>query len=262
MTRADALACAARLADAARAAIAAGSRVPENKLADGYDPVTECDRAAERAMRALIAAAQPDHGVAGEEYGDARSDAQFVWSLDPIDGTRAFICGLPSWTTLIALLDNGTPAAGLIDAPALRERFTGHGDAAWLNGTPIRTSDCRNLAEARLASTDPYLFTGAEADAFARLRQSVRLTRFGWDAYAYARLATGTLDLVAESGLKPHDYNALVPVVRGAGGVVGNWSGGDELDAGQILAAATPALFEQAVRILNLPPRGQDRAAA
>ncbi len=251
MDRAAALAFAARLADAARAAIAAGSKAPENKLVDGYDPVTECDRAAERAMRALIAAAHPDHGVAGEEYGKTAGAGRYVWSLDPIDGTRAFICGLPSWTTLIALLDNGAPAIGLIDAPAVGERFTGDGDAAWLNGAAVRASDCRTLAEARLASTDPYLFAGAEAEAFARLRAAARLTRYGWDAYAYARLAAGTIDLVAESGLKPHDYNALVPVVRGAGGIIGNWSGGTDVSAGQVLAAATPALFEEAVGVLK-----------
>lgn len=243
---------ASRLAAAAReVTLLAAERTVEDKGQDAvFDPVTDADRDAERAMRALIEAEYPDHGISGEELAERPARDAHVWSLDPIDGTRAFICGLPTWTTLIALLEQGEPILGLIDAPRLDELYLGDGKHAWLNGATIRTSACRALGEARLSTTDPYLFVGGEAAGFARLRAAVRVTRYGHDAYAYARLAAGTLDLVAEAGLKPHDWHALVPVVRGAGGIVGNWRGGADLGAGQILAAATQELFDQAVASL------------
>jgi histidinol phosphatase-like enzyme (inositol monophosphatase family) len=243
---------ASRLADAARAVtLLAADRTVEDKSKGGvFDPVTDADRDAEQAMRALIEAEHPDHGIAGEELDDRPAGCAYRWSLDPIDGTRSFICGLPTWTTLIALLEDGAPIVGLIDASRLDERYLGDGKHAWLNGEEIRTSACRSLGVARLSTTDPFLFAGEEAAAFERLRRAVRLTRFGHDAYAYARLAAGTIDLVAESGLKPHDFNALAPVIRGAGGIIGNWRGGADLSAGQVLAAATPELFDEAVALL------------
>lgn len=253
-----AFACA--LADAARAvtvpAALAGGEV-ENKDSEGaFDPVTDADRDAERAMRALIERHYPDHGISGEEYGPKPGTGRCRWSLDPIDGTRAFICGLPGWTTLIALVVEGAPLLGLIDAPMVDERYLGFGAEARLIGRgderKLTASPCRMLAEARLATTDPYLFEGAEAEAFDRLRQSARVTRFGFDAYAYARLAAGSLDLVAETGLHPHDYHALVPLIRSAGGVVGNWRGGSDLGDGDLIAAATAELFEQAVAALSI----------
>lgn len=238
---------ACRLADAARAVtLAASDRTARDKGDGGpFDPVTAADRAAETAMRTLIAAQYPDHGIAGEEYGDTAGGGRFVWSLDPIDGTRAFMCGLPCWTTLVALLDDGQPILGLIDAPALDERYLGHAGAPGL-----AASGCRRLAEARLSTTDPYLFDETEAEGFANLRRAARVTRYGLDAYAYARLAAGDIDLVAEAGLKPHDYNALIPVVRAAGGTIGDWQGRAEFADGRILAAATPALFGEAVAAL------------
>lgn len=238
------------LADAARAAIAAASRKAENKGGGAFDPVTEADRAAEQAMRTLIEARYPDHGIAGEEYGVVRGDARFVWSLDPIDGTRSFICGLPSWTTLIALVEDGAATVGLIDTPTLDERYSGFGQTARLGGAALTTSGCEMLADARFSTTDPYLFTDAEAESFDRIRRATRVARYGLDAYAYARVAAGSLDLVVESGLKPHDYNALGPVVRGAGGFFGNWEGGDDLSAGRVIAAASERLFEAAIRTL------------
>jgi myo-inositol-1(or 4)-monophosphatase len=243
---------ASKLAAAAReVTLLAAERTVEDKGQGAvFDPVTDADRDAERAMRALIEAEYPDHGISGEELGERPALGAHVWSLDPIDGTRAFICGLPTWTTLIALLEQGEPILGLIDAPRLDELYLGDGKHAWLNGAAIRTSACRALGEARLSTTDPYLFVGGEAAGFARLRGAVRVTRYGHDGYAYARLAAGTLDLVAEAGLKPHDWRALVPVIRGAGGIVGNWRGGADLGAGQILAAATQELFDQAVASL------------
>ena len=247
------------LADAARHVTLAGAQAAlpcEDKSEGGvFDPVTEADRGAERAMRALIEARFPDHGIQGEELAARPGQGPYAWSLDPIDGTRAFICGLPGWTTLIALLEEGDQVVGLIDVPRLDERYVGTGEAAWLiapgGRRPLAASDCATLAQARLSTTDPYLFHGEEADGFARLRSSVRLTRYGQDAYADARLAAGTIDLVAESGLSPHDLNALVPVVRGAGGMIGNWRGGTDLGGGQVLAAANAGLFDQAVAILQ-----------
>jgi len=249
------------LADAARAVTLPAARLAqeiENKAAGGaFDPVTAADRAAERAIRTLIEAHHPDHGIDGEEFGSTPGAGRYSWSLDPIDGTRAFICGLPGWTTLIALLEEGAPVIGLIDAPMVGERYLGDSTGSRLIGSDatarIRVSACRSLAEARLATTDPYLFDDADAAAFDRLRRAARLTRYGFDAYAYARLAAGGIDLVAETGLKPHDYHALVPVVRGAGGVVGNWRGGDDLSGGDVLAAATRALFDAAVGTLARP---------
>jgi len=222
----------------------------DHKGGDFFDPVTVADRVAETAIRDALVSAYPNHGIIGEEFGSTRSDADYCWVVDPIDGTRSFICGLPSWTTLIALLEDGAPILGLIDAPRLDERYIGDGKHAWLNGEPIRTSACRKLGEARLSTTDPFLFVGGEAAGFERLRRAARVARYGLDAFGYARLAAGAIDLVAESGLKPHDWHALVPVIQGAGGVVGNWSGGGDLSAGQILAAATPDLFEEAVAAL------------
>jgi myo-inositol-1(or 4)-monophosphatase len=229
---------------------------PENKNESGeFDPVTAADRGAERVMRQWIEACWPDHAIAGEEYGVKEGEGPWSWSLDPIDGTRAYVCGLPSWTTLIALLHEGRPVVGIIDAPRLDELCLGRPGGSSLRAgggsRPIRTSGCRSLAEARFSTTDAYLFAGEEAEAFERVRHAARLTRYGLDAYGYARVAAGALDLVVESGLKPHDYNALIPVVRGAGGVIGSWRGEDEFSEGKVVAAATPELFEETVDLLN-----------
>jgi histidinol phosphatase-like enzyme (inositol monophosphatase family) len=247
------------LADAARVVTLAAAMKPgtvEDKTGGaGFDPVTEADRGAEKAMRALIEYRFPNHGIAGEEFADRPARGRHVWSLDPIDGTRSFICGLPSWTTLIALLEDGAPVLGLIDAPRLGERYLGFGEEALLIAAdgqrPLATSDCRRLAEARFSTTDPYLFAGLEAEAFERLRRKARLTRFGHDAYGYARLTGGSVDLVVESGLKPHDFNALIPVVRGAGGVIGDWEGGTDFSGGRLVAAATQDLFDEAVAAIR-----------
>lgn len=248
------------LAEAARKETLPGSRAGfagvENKATDGFDPVTESDRNSEIAMRRLIEARFPDHGIAGEEFPARPASGRWSWSLDPIDGTRAFVCGLPSWTTLIALLDEGAPVLGLVDVPRLDELYLGRAGGALLFGGDgkargLATGGCRRIEDARLSTTDPYLFEGVEAEGFERLRRSARLTRYGLDAYGYALVAAGSLEIVAESGLKPHDYNALVPLVRAAGGAVSNWSGGSDLGAGQIVAAANEALLEGACRLLS-----------
>lgn len=225
----------------------------EDKGGAVFDPVTDADREAERVMRALIHEHFPDHGVGGEEFGETGGSSDFAWSLDPVDGTRSFICGLPTWTTLIALLRGGAPALGVIDAPVLDETYVGHGGEAWAiyqgERSALRTSGCTSIADARLSTTDPFLFE--EPVPFDRVRRAARVTRYGHDGYAYARLAAGTIDLVIESGLKAHDYNALIPVIFAAGGHIGDWGGGEDFAVGQVVAAATRELYDEAVALLS-----------
>ncbi len=241
------LALAGALADAAGIVIRSYFR---RKIAvdDKSDltPVTIADREAEAAMRRLIAERFPDHGIIGEEHGRTRPEADYVWVLDPIDGTKSFISGIPLFGTLIALAHNGRPVLGVIDQPILRERWLGAaGRATTLNGAPVRTRPCRSLGAATLFSTAPeIMFKGADADGFASLRAAVKLTRNGADCYAYAQLASGFIDLVVEAGLKPYDYCALVPVIEGAGGIISDWHGRAlELGSdGRVIAAGDPTL--------------------
>lgn len=255
----DFTAFARELAGAARretlARFAQDYRVEDKGSGGQFDPVTEADRAAESVMRELIEANFPDHGITGEEFEKRQGGGRYCWSLDPIDGTRSYICGLPTWVTLIALLADGEPVLGLIDAPCLDEQYIGTSEGSVLERagatTTLGVGGCTNLAEARLSTTDPYLFEGRARTAFEQLRKATRTTRFGHDGYAYARLTAGTLDLIVESGLKPHDYNALIPVVRGAGGMIGDWRGGSDLASGNVIAAATPQLYDAAVTIMQ-----------
>lgn len=252
------LAFAHRLADAAGAAILPHFRnlsAVENKLDIGFDPVTIADRAAETAMRALIIAQRPQDGILGEEFPSIPSQNGWSWTLDPIDGTRGFIAGTPAWCVLIALTFNGQPVLGLIAQPYIKERFAGFADMSELitesGKSRLRASSVDVLSRAILATTDPYLFEDQEANQFARLRDTVRLTRYGMDAYAYALLAAGGIDLVVETGLGLHDLHALIPVVRAAGGIITDWSGGDDYASGQLIAAATPTLHQQAMTRLK-----------
>jgi histidinol phosphatase-like enzyme (inositol monophosphatase family) len=226
--------------------------IAEDKGAGVFDPVTEADRQAELAMRALIRRRYPDHGITGEEWPDESNSSGYCWSLDPIDGTRSFMCGLPTWVTLIGLLHNDQPLLGLIDAPVLDETYFGTGNEAWLSRKgergSIRTSGCTCLSEARLSTTDPFLL--GDREAFERVRKTAQVTRYGHDGYGYARVAAGSLDLVIESGLKPHDYNALIPVIRGAGGHIGDWVGGCDFTSGAVVAAATRQLYDSAAELL------------
>jgi histidinol phosphatase-like enzyme (inositol monophosphatase family) len=232
-----------------------GDMAARNKSESGYDPVTDADVAAERAMRRLIEQRFPDHGIIGEELEDRPSGNGLSWSLDPIDGTRSYICGLPTWVTLIALLEDGRPALGAIDAPRLDELYLGCGEESLLvtggRERRISVSGCFKLEDARFSTTDPSLFGPGDKERIEHIRQQARVTRFGHDGYAYARVAAGALDLVVEAGLKPHDYNALMPVVRGAGGVFGDWWGGDDFEGGRVIAAATQELFDETVKLLN-----------
>lgn len=226
----------------------------ENKLAGGFDPVTEADKSAERAIRQLIAERYPDHGVIGEEYGEDRPDAAFVWVLDPVDGTRAFIAGLPVWGTLIGLMRDGVPVYGMMHQPFTGERFSGDGRQARYEGPigprALRTRDTTALAAATLMTTSPALFKGAEAQAYERVESKVRMARYGCDCYAYCMLAAGHVDLVIESGLKPYDIVALIPIIEGAGGIVTSWDGGSAAGGGTILAAGTEALHQAALALL------------
>ena len=248
--------------DLARAAAAItlplfrGEYAHDDKGTEGaYDPVTDADRGAEAAIRRLIGQRFPDHGVIGEEYGEDRPDAEFVWVLDPVDGTRAFVSGLPLWATLIALRHEGAPVIGVIAQPYLDEIFIGGPSGARLisrgGQCALKTRTCSNLATAVLATTDVHLFQHGEREAFERVRSSVRLTRYGCDAYAYAMVALGRIDLVVESGLKTWDYEALRPVVERAGGVVTNWRGLAPGPDGRVLAAGDPRLHTRVAEIIG-----------
>jgi myo-inositol-1(or 4)-monophosphatase len=228
----------------------------ENKSRGGaFDPVTAADRSAEAAMRALINKTFPEHGVVGEEYGPERTDAEFVWVLDPIDGTKSFISGMPAWGTLIALTRAGEPVYGMMHQPFTRERFTGDGGASRYRGPAgeraLRTRRCATLAEATLMTTSPLLMDDAERRAFQRVEQAAQLSRYGGDCYAYCMLAAGHVDLVIECRLKPHDVVALIPIIAGAGGVMTTWDGGPAKAGGRIVAAGDKRLHAAAMALLK-----------
>ncbi|NMK45770.1 histidinol-phosphatase [Achromobacter sp. Bel] len=217
-------------------------------------PVTQADREVEAALRDAIAQHYPHHGIFGEEFGALHTEADLVWSLDPIDGTRAFISGNPLWGTLLALLHRGRPVLGLIDIPMLQERWIGAADSpARLNGDVCQASACTELRDAILYATSPDIFEGAELAAFDALTRAARMRRYGGDCYSYGLLASGHVDLVVEAGLQPYDYLALMPVIEGAGGVITDWSGQPlSLESqGRVVAAATPQLHRQAMRVLG-----------
>ncbi|MBV1856836.1 MAG: histidinol-phosphatase [Nannocystaceae bacterium] len=255
------------LADAARAETLPRFRTDlrvDNKLDEAFDPVTDADREAERAIRSQIETRYPEHGILGEEFGEVRGDARLRWVLDPVDGTRSFVCGVPTWTTLIALEMEGEPMLGVIDQPYVGERWVGSREGTLLhrggNIRKVATSGRTALSDARISTTDPRAaayFTESDAAAFARVAGECKLARFSMDAYAYALLATGHLDLVVESGLQHYDYAALAPVVRGAGGVISNWDGGafDAAKGGHLIAAATPELHAAARTLLGARDR-------
>jgi myo-inositol-1(or 4)-monophosphatase len=258
-----------RLADASGDAILPFFRtaiVADDKSSSGaFDPVTEADRAAEIAMRRLIDQSFPHHGIIGEEFGSTREDAEYVWVLDPIDGTKSFICGLPTWGTLIGLTHRGAPCYGMMHQPFTRERFSGDGAAAYWRG-PARHSapgangaldkrklnvrPCASLADATLMTTSPLLIDEALRENFHRVERKVRLPRYGGDCYAYCALASGHVDLIIETNLNAFDIVALIPIVEGAGGVVTTWSGESAAGGGAIIAAGDERVHEAALKIL------------
>lgn len=245
---------AGRMADAA-APIAMKyfrSGVVIDRKAD-LSPVTIADREAESAMRAVIEEAFPDHGVIGEEHGRVRADAEYVWVLDPIDGTKSFVTGKPLFGALIALTRNGEPIVGVIDMPALKERWIGaEGRPTLYNGRPVRVRACSDLAGAWLYATSPQMFKGGNFQAFERLREKAGNTLYGADCYAYGLLANGAVDIVCEAGLQPYDFCALSPVVKGAGGVFTDWQGRDLTlrSDGRVLAAGDKKTHARALEAL------------
>ena len=230
-------------------------RVADKAGDSQFDPVTEADRAAETVIRQSIEAQFPLHGIVGEEFGAVRGDAEFVWVIDPIDGTRAFVCGLPTWGTLIGLLRNGAPVLGLMNQPFVGECFHGDGRRArWRMAGETKSLTTRSratLEDAYLACTTPAMFSGEARDRFDALSLRCRLTRYGTDCYAYAMLAAGQIDLVVEAGLKPYDIVALIPIIEGAGGVVTDWRGGPATQGGAVVAAGSRALHEKALEHLS-----------
>jgi len=228
--------------------------VEDKGSAAGFDPVTAADRAAENAMRALIRRTFPEHGIVGEEYGNERTEAEYVWVVDPIDGTKSFISGMPAWGSLIALTHHGEPVYGMMHQPFIRERFTGDGGAAKYRGPAgerdLRVRPCAGLHEAVLFTTSPRVMSAQDRVAFGRVEEMVRLSRYGGDCYAYCMLAAGHVDLVIESGLKPFDIMALIPIVQGAGGIITSWDGGSAKNGGQVIAAGDKRVHQAAMTVL------------
>jgi histidinol phosphatase-like enzyme (inositol monophosphatase family) len=246
------------LADAASRSIMPHFRANlaiEDKGRDGFDPVTAADRDAEAAMRKLIQANFPDHGIVGEEYGPEREDADFVWVLDPIDGTRSFISGLPVWGTLIGLLKEGLPILGMMAQPFTGERYTGDGNRAWYSGPggarSLSSRSCPALGEASLFTTSPTLFNQADRAAYDRIESAARFARYGLDCYAYCMIAAGHGDVVIETELQAYDIVGLIPIIEGAGGRVTSWSGGSPAAGGSIVAAGDHHLHATILDLLS-----------
>lgn len=229
--------------------------VVSNKEQESFDPVTEADREAERAIRALIHVEFPDHGILGEEHGNENMASRHVWVIDPIDGTRAFISGVPVWGTLIGLYRNGEAVMGLIDQPFTGERYFADGTVSRYSGPDgskvLSARACESLSDAILFTTSPHLFVDGRKARFEAVQEKVRLFRYGCDCYAYALLAAGHIDLVVECGLKPYDVGGLIPVIEQAGGIITTWDGGAAENGGEIIAAGSRKVYDAAMAILN-----------
>jgi len=229
--------------------------VVENKEELGFDPVTLADKGAEAAIRAWLAEHLPDHGILGEEQAPTNADAEYCWIIDPVDGTRAFISGLPTWGTLIGLNKNGVPVAGVLHQPFTGEKYLATGEGTELHWKETRadlaTSSVTDLSTATAMTTAPEAFAEGDVEDWWRIEKAVRLVRYGFDCYAYAMLASGHIDLVVESGLNAYDIAPLIPIVEQAGGIVRSWDGGSAAGGGQVIAAANEELFEKAIKILR-----------
>lgn len=247
------------MADAARAAVLpffrADGLIADNKAGEGFDPVTEGDRAAERAMRSVLAEMRPQDAILGEEFGYTEGASGLTWVLDPIDGTRAFLSGAPTWGVLVALSDETGPIYGLIDQPYIGERFEGGFGMARMSGPQgargLRVRGSREISEAILFTTFPEVGSAEEGAAFRAVSDKVRLTRYGMDCYAYALLAAGQIDLVIEAGLNAYDIQAPIAVIEAAGGIVTDWRGGPVHEGGRVVAAAGRAQHEAALDSLS-----------
>lgn len=257
--QAELIATAHDLADAARAAtlmhFRSSALSADTKEADRFDPVTVADRLSEERMRAILARRRPQDGLLGEEYGAKAGTTGLTWVLDPIDGTRGYLSGTPTWGVLVSVRDETGPIYGIIDQPYIRERFEGGFGRAEVNGpmgrAPLRVRPPRRLAEAILFSTFPEVGTPDEGAAFRRVAAGAKLVRYGTDCYAYALVAAGTIDLVIEAGLQAYDVQAPIAVITAAGGIVTDWEGNPAHDGGRILAASCPELHAEALALLN-----------
>jgi myo-inositol-1(or 4)-monophosphatase len=243
-----------------RTAIAAGEAIlphfrqsidVDNKdHSGGFDPVTVADRAGETVIRTAIASAYPTHGIDGEEHGRQPGTAPWTWVIDPIDGTKSFVLGHLHWGVLIALNDGSAPVVGVAYQPFVGEAFVAHagGQAEWRRGSERRrlaTRACPRIEDAHVVTTDPRFFVAPrERAAFAAVTDGARFTRYGGDLYCYTQLAMGLCDIVIETGLKPYDVQALIPLIRAAGGVITNWRGGPCHGGGDVLACGDPVLHE------------------
>jgi myo-inositol-1(or 4)-monophosphatase len=229
--------------------------IDNKSVAQDFDPVTEADRAAEAVMRRLIKFHFPQHGIVGEEFGNERTDADYVWVLDPIDGTKSFIAGFPIWGTLIALLHRGVPVFGMMHQPFIGERFSGDNQTTNYQGPSgerrLAVRRCASLKDATTYTTSPLLMNESDRAVFSRIERAAKLSRYGGDCYSYCMLAAGHLDLVVETELKPYDIAALIPIVTGAGGVITNWEGKPAQDGGRIVAAGDARVHEAALKLLN-----------
>jgi len=228
-----------------------GSVTAKNKAGDAlFDPVTQTDIDTEAAIRAAIETRFAGDGIAGEEFSDKPTDNRWQWCIDPIDGTRAFVAGVPVWSTLIAVNYDGVPVIGIIDLPALGERYVGAHGKAWRffagDRRRLKTRKCARINDVILSCTEPMaMFSPGQQAAYEMIRRTARFTRLGLDAYGFALTAAGKLDLVLEAGLQPYDVQALIPIIEGAGGGITNWHGGQASDGGAIICAGDPALLEQ-----------------
>jgi len=247
------------LADAAGKAILPYFRTPlvvDNKAGEqAFDPVTVADKEAEGVIRQLIETHYPDHGIVGEEHGIKESKCGLNWVLDPIDGTRAFIMGLPTWGTLIALNEDGQPLIGIMDQPYVGERFSGtpKGTEVTYRGhtRPLKSRACPSLSEAVIAATHPSMFNTPELmDGYQAVSHQARLSRYGGDCYLYSLIASGCVDLAIEASLETYDVQALIPIIEGAGGRMCTWDGGSAADGGAILAAGDPKLLDEVLEVI------------
>ena len=223
-----------------------------------WDPVTEGDRAGERAIRHLIEKTYPTHGIIGEEYGTKQGSSALTWVLDPVDGTRAFVIGLPTWAILIGLYEDGVPKLGVMCQPFVGDTFFGNPHGSWLEHRgqhqQIRVRDEKPLAQASLGTTSPYLYKNADKTGFENLVASVQTVRFGGDAYFFSLMAAGHMDIAMDPTLQIYDIAALIPIIKGAGGFVGTWSGTNPANGGNILAASSQNLLEQACQKMTDHP--------
>ena len=221
-----------------------------------WDPVTEGDRAGERIIRQMIEERYPDHGIHGEEYGIKEGRSPFTWVLDPVDGTRSFVCGMPTWATLIGLSYEGRPAVGLMNQPVVGDMFYGSPEGAWHDyrgqTSHIATRKGVTLARASVGTTAPELYRSDENQRrFQALRARAQLTRYGGDAYFFCMMASGHIDIAMDCGLQPYDITPLLPIVTGAGGYAAEWTGGDLAKGGNVITAGSRALLDEALAIMQ-----------